>query len=452
MKVGRYPLHYGSVAAARTLGRAGVPVFAVTEDAFTPTARSRYVSQRFVWPTTGAEEPEELIAGVLALGERIGVRSVLLPTDDEAAVLIAENADALRDRFLFPNVAAELPRRLASKHVLAELCAQANVPAALSVRPRSLVELFDVAAQIGFPLVLKSDAPWERLADRALSGTTVVRDSSELERIAAAWTAMPGIVVQEYLPHDQTVDWSVHIYCGEAAGSTLAFTGVVLRSFPAYAGVTVEGLTAANHELRELALEFCRAVGFRGIAGMNWRLDIRDGRYKLLDFNVRAGAKFRMFETKRGIDVVRALHLDLTGRPVPIGLEVQDRRYVVGNLALAAALAYRRDAGRIRVRRSPAGGVERAWLATDDVLPGLLTVIRSAPAIRRLGGPELSRGICVSSQPAVGVTAKTSPAIEPSEPDPLRPGGQIGSVDHDIPAGLVVSTPPPHAAASAVRR
>ena len=72
---------------------------------------------------------------------------------------------------------------------------------------------------------------------------------------------------------------------------------------------------------RESAARFCRAIGFSGIADLDWRLDRRDGRYKLLDFNPRVGAQFRLFETDAGIDVVRALHLDLTGRPVPAGAQ-----------------------------------------------------------------------------------------------------------------------------------
>ncbi|MDQ6793107.1 MAG: ATP-grasp domain-containing protein, partial [Candidatus Dormibacteraeota bacterium] len=36
VKIGRYPLHHGSVGVIRTLGRAGVPVYAITEDRFTP--------------------------------------------------------------------------------------------------------------------------------------------------------------------------------------------------------------------------------------------------------------------------------------------------------------------------------------------------------------------------------------------------------------------------------
>jgi predicted ATP-grasp superfamily ATP-dependent carboligase len=58
------------------------------------------------------------------------------------------------------------------------------------------------------------------------------------------------------------------------------------------------------------------AVGFSGVPDLDYRHDERDGRYKLLDFNPRPGANFRMIENCAGIDVVRALHMDLTGRVV----------------------------------------------------------------------------------------------------------------------------------------
>jgi predicted ATP-grasp superfamily ATP-dependent carboligase len=143
--------------------------------------------------------------------------------------------------------------------------------------------------------------------------------------------------------------------------------------------VTVEGVSVANEELREEAVSFCRSVGFRGIGSMDWRFDRRDGRYKLLDFNVRLGAMFRMFQTPESLDVARALHLDLTGRPVPLAREIQSRRYVVGNLALRVGPTYRRDrSASTRVERFAPGGVERAWIATDDPMPALLVTIRSA--------------------------------------------------------------------------
>jgi predicted ATP-grasp superfamily ATP-dependent carboligase len=376
-KIGNYPLHHGSVGAIRTLGRLGVPVYAVTEDRYTPAAVSRYLRGRFVWPTTGAERPEELVAALLDRGRRIGRRAVLLPTDDEAAVLVAEHAGALAEQFLLPQVPSTLPRRLADKAGLYELCQATGTPAPASLRPASVDALLAAAADIGYPVVLKNAAPWERLSRPAVGGTTVVADEGELRALAGTWDEMPTVLVQEYLPRERSQDWVVAAFCGSAGTGALVFTGRKVRSWPAHAGVTTMAFATPNPELVGVTAALCRAIGYRGIADLDWRLDEGDGMYKLLDFNPRVGAQFRLFETGAGVDVVRALHLDLTGRTVPAGRQVDGRALLVENLDLPARLAYRRPNAGPAVAVPP-GRTELAWLAVDDPLPALAAAARSA--------------------------------------------------------------------------
>ena len=52
-----------------------------------------------------------------------------------------------------------------------------------------------------------------------------------------------------------------------------------------------------------------KTIGYMGIMDFDYRLDLRDGRYKLLDFNPRIGAQFRLFESHDGMDVARAMSL-----------------------------------------------------------------------------------------------------------------------------------------------
>jgi len=385
-KVGRYPVHHGGVDVVRTLGRIGTDVYPVTEDRFTPAARSRYTRRPIVWPTTGRETPEQLVDGLLKIGARIGRPAVLLVTDEEAAVLIAEHADELRTRFLLPDVPSDLPRRLASKWGLAEICWEQGIPAARCARPENFEELRARANEIGYPLALKNDRPWERLANPAVSSTKIVHDAAELDAVMAGWPAMPSVLVQEYLPSEQSEDWIVHSYAGQDC--LLTFTGIKVRSWPAFAGATAIAYSTANPELAALGENLCRSIGYRGIADMDWRLDLRDGTYKLLDFNPRVGMNFRLFETEGGIDVVRAMHLDLTGRPVPLGDQVNGRRFVAEQFAAAAALAYwRHPDAKPPQATPPATEVERAWLAADDPLPAAFAAARLVgPAMHTLRG------------------------------------------------------------------
>jgi D-aspartate ligase len=113
---------HGAVGAIRTLGRAGVPVYAITEDRWTPAGVSRYLTGRTVNPTTGFEGDEYLLDLVISIAKSMGRRGVVVPTDDDAAVFVAEHASQLSEWLISPDVAPDLPRRLASKRGLRELC------------------------------------------------------------------------------------------------------------------------------------------------------------------------------------------------------------------------------------------------------------------------------------------------------------------------------------------
>ncbi|NGO67186.1 ATP-grasp domain-containing protein [Streptomyces boncukensis] len=380
VKVGDYPLHHGGVGAIRSLGRLGVPMYAITEDRWTPAARSRYLREPIVWPTSGREPRGRLLAGLLRAGRRIGRPAVLIPTDEEAAVLIAEHQPELTEWFLFPRVRCDLPRRLASKQGLHELCVEHGVPSPASCAPRTFAEVERFAERARFPVVAKNRAAFERRRSPAVHGTTRIGGAEQLLVLARRWGERPGVVLQEYLPLEEAEDWIVHAYFGRDGEPLALFTGVKARSWPPHAGMTAAAYAVDNPELAALAAQFIKRLGFTGIIDLDWRFDRRDGQYKLLDFNPRMGAQFRLFENGAGVDVVRAQHLDLTGRAVPEGEQRDGWRYVVENIDPVARLAYRRGRGGpgYRAPHTPARarGTELAWLAADDPLPAALMAAR----------------------------------------------------------------------------
>ena len=86
-----------------------------------------------------------------------------------------------------------------------------------------------------------------------------------------------------------------------------------------------------------------RRISYSGILDLDLRWDARDDRYKLLDFNPRLGAQFRLFRDPAGIDVVRAQYLDLTGHPIPHGEQVDGRGFLVENYDPISAFRYWRS-------------------------------------------------------------------------------------------------------------
>ncbi|MPY62661.1 carboxylate--amine ligase [Streptomyces spongiae] len=385
VKFGDYPLHHGGVGAIRSLGRLGVPMYAITEDRYTPAAVSRYLERAFVWPTTGTEAPERLVEGLLRIGRRIGRPALLVPTDEEAAVLIAEHQAELGGGFLFPRVDSGLPRRLASKQGLHELCVKHGIASPTAVFPQSYEEVERFAATARFPVVAKNREAFVRRARPAVNGTTRIGSRDGLLRLAKEWGEHPGVILQEYLPREDAEDWIVHAYFDAESTPLALFTGVKVRSWPPHAGMTANAYVVDNPELADLAARFIKEIGFSGVIDLDLRFDRRDGQYKLLDFNPRMGAQFRLFENEAGVDVVRAMHLDLTGRRVPEGEQRAGHRYVVENIDLPALIAYRRSGYTTPHAPARASGTELAWLAGDDLRPFFTMLARFVrPGARHL--------------------------------------------------------------------
>jgi D-aspartate ligase len=371
------PLHHGSLGVIRSLGRVGVPVYGVHEDRFTPAASSRYLQGRFLWAPDDSDV-DELLAGVAAMAERLQRPAIAIPTDDVAAILLAEHADLLGRWFRFPRQDAGLARTLADKGELYRLCRRLDVPCPEATFPASWEEAGDFACSSGLPVVAKIPQPWLVPRTAGVKSTTIVPTLDALadlyQRLGDQATS--NLMLQEHIATGE--DWVFHGYCDASSTTLVGFTGVKVRSYPAYAGPTTLGRCIANDELREQSERLFKAVAYHGIMDLDYRLDLREGRYKLLDFNPRVGAQFRLFEDDAGIDVVRALHLDLTGRPVPRGRPIEGRSFLVETGDLLSIRGYRRT-GAITWRswlRSLRGVRELAWLARDDLAPLLAVCVR----------------------------------------------------------------------------
>jgi D-aspartate ligase len=263
VKVGRYPLHHGGLGVVRSLGRVGIPVYAVTEDHLTPAARSRYLTGHFVWRSGGDTDPGELVERLRTIGRALGRRAVPVATDDEAATLLAEHAGELAEHFLLPPVPPDLPRRLASKQGLFELCRRHAVPTPQTVFPTSRDDLLAHADRLRYPVVAKNIAPWSRLTAPVVAGTTVVRTERELLDRFAGLEDLSGLLLQEYLPAQSAEDWFVHLYCDTTGAGGLTMVGRKSYDWPPGRGITADARSVANPALAELAVNFCREIGYR---------------------------------------------------------------------------------------------------------------------------------------------------------------------------------------------
>lgn len=350
--------------------------------------------RELIWSIDG-NSPEETVDYLLELGSRIGRHSILIPTDDVGTTLVEDNAQRLRERFLFPDQPPGLARSLSSKKEMYYLCKEMDVPTPAAVFPESRSDVLEFLDDAVFPVVVKGIDAW--LIQRSFQATgvksvVIAKDSADLLDIydTAEVLGRPNLLLQEYIPGGMESVWMFNGYFDDRSDCLIGFTGRKLRQHPPYTGFTTLGECLRNDTVEQTTSEFMKKLGYKGVLDIGYRFDARDGQYKLLDVNPRVGGTFRLFVGANGMDVVRALYLDLTDQQVPSTTHIEGRKWIVENYDVLSCWRYYRDR-KLSLRqwlRSLRRIREAAWFAFDDPLPMLKMCWRS---VAKLMGRILSR-------------------------------------------------------------
>ncbi len=331
-KLDPLPIHHGSVGIARSLGKLGVPIFAVVDDRLTPLALSRYVKGVFAAPGPNSDR---LIEEMATIGKKLDGSTIIIPIDDRSAVFVAEHANTLRNWFIFPRVPSGLPRQLADKASLYAFCRAKGVPCPEYLCSSSRKARGDFVKRVGFPLVVKSGEHGRPLRNGYT--TVIVETANHLSALLEGGSYEHGkIIIQEYIDGEH---WIFHGYCNPESDRFIGFTGRKLRSYPSRCGPTTLGVSIRNEAVIERAKALLQVTAYSGIMDLDYRFDPRDGEHKIIDFNPRVGANFRLFESIDEVDVVRALYLDLTGQQIHCGSVIEGKKLVAEPFDAASAFA-----------------------------------------------------------------------------------------------------------------
>ncbi|MFF4430216.1 ATP-grasp domain-containing protein [Streptomyces sp. NPDC001513] len=339
--------------------------------------RSRYLRAVHAGPAGGLdpEAPEALLECLSGVSERIGRQAVLIAMDDLSAIAVSRVAPMLRERFRIPHQPDNLPARVADKAELSRLCSRWDVPHPETVIPASGAEASEAAWRLGLPVVAKWSRPWllPTGAD-GLRSTTLVHTAAEARRLyERSAEAGSRLLLQRFLPAGPDTDWFFHGAFARGGRPLLAGSGRKELSWPVRTGLTAVGRWLPDPAVEAAALRLAERLGYQGILDLDFRRD-EQGCFRLVDFNPRPGAQFRLFTDAAGLDVVQAMYLDLTGQRVPQPSGGPGRVFVAENYALLAAvrggsLPRRRAAEQVQGPVAPATAAGRPAGAAEQAPP-----------------------------------------------------------------------------------
>jgi predicted ATP-grasp superfamily ATP-dependent carboligase len=357
------------MAVARSLGRHGVPVWLFTNDQ--PIARfSRYVRCGPKWPDKGDEKIEVLMETAL----RHGLKGwTLFAGSDIEAQFLAQYHTILSDAFLTTTPAWNVMRWAYDKRLTYRLAAEAGIDLPWTYSPR---DRDDVASLKGpFPMVVKPAIKEHKnrfIRDKAWRAN----DRKELmaRYDEASSLVDPGIIIlQELIPGSGSTQFS-YAALWSKRGPVASLVARRLRQYPidfGYTSTFVE--TVEQPEVSQAAERFLRAINYSGLVEVEFKYDVRERRYKLLDVNGRLWT-WNALGNRAGVDFAYLMWLESQGKSVPpcqartgVGWLHASRDFVAAMLEIQ-----RGTLSTTAYLRSLCGPKEFASFAMDDPLPTIL--------------------------------------------------------------------------------
>lgn len=305
---------YQGLGIIRSLGRAGIATY-VVDDEPSVARFSRYATRAIRVADLRTEDA--IVEAVLAVAEQDRIRGwVIFPTRDEVVTALSRARDRLLEVFRVPTPGWETVRHAVDKRLTYALAERVGVPTPRTWYPNS-VEALESISNGPWPLLVKPAIKQRFIYETRVKGW-IVNDRDELrERYleAAAIVDPAEVMVQEMIPGNGSTQYA---YCaffkdGRALGRMVVRR---LRQRPADLGRSSTFVETVDvPELVERSEGFLRELGYYGLVELEYKLDKRDGAYKLLDVNARTWG-YHSVGRAAGVDFPLLLHRDQIGMDV----------------------------------------------------------------------------------------------------------------------------------------
>jgi predicted ATP-grasp superfamily ATP-dependent carboligase len=302
-----------AVSAARSLSPEGARVFALG-DASDPVRASRHCHE-FVDVGARKGVADRYLEWLSSDGPRAGA---VLPCDDDGLEMIARNR-ALLVEWGYSPVEADDDVLLAmlDKDRTYELSRKAGVPTPRTATLRTYEEAVAAAGEFSYPCALKPLSSHEFAQHFGiLKKVLLVNDRDELlrefERTLEVGVEM---LATEIVPGGDDQYFSYYSYIDDRGEPLYHFCKRKLRQWPVHFGLTTYHMTIWDPRVAELGLKFFRGVGLRGVGNVEFKLDPRDGEYKIIECNHRFTAASDLVR-HAGIDMPLIAYRRALGLPV----------------------------------------------------------------------------------------------------------------------------------------
>jgi D-aspartate ligase len=302
--------YYGTLAAVRSLGRAGVKVVTIDPSTICHSRYSRYASEHLSCP---AFEESNAWAEWLLRKARIGPRRTIYATSDAVSFALARHCDELSADFELYQPGLETVMSILDKGLLMQHAQAIGIATPPTWFPQNSAEAARIAKDVGGTLLIK---PRSQLSQRTqLKGYAVesrrhdvqsifdsyMEDLSTNSDFAKLYPLTMTPLIQQYYPEAVENVYSLSGFREKIGGGVIMRAARKILQQPRGVGV---GLcfepAVVDPLLADLIKQLCERIGYYGVFELEFVL--AEKKAMLIDFNGR-------FYHQIAFDIARGMEL-----------------------------------------------------------------------------------------------------------------------------------------------
>jgi len=362
---------FQALGIVRSLGRRGIPVYVIDDEA--SISRFSHYTTHYE-RVANIRDERKTVDTVLDVGRRFGLKDwVLYPTLDENVAAFSRYRSELTGFFRVPTPEWESVQWAWDKRNTYRLAQEIGVPAPRTWYPKSVDELESLEVEL--PVAIKPAVKEHFIyATKAKAWRAETREELKERFLRAAELVEPGeVMIQELIPGDGLQQFA---YCaffkdGRAIGSMIVRRR--RQHPPEFGRASTFVETVEVPLIEEYSHRFLKAMNYYGLVEVEYKLDLRDGQYKILDVNARTWG-YHTLGQRAGVDFPYLLFADQLGEPVESSRAKVGVKWVRLVTDLATGFVEIKN-GHLNLKtylRSLKEANIESVFSRDDILPGLV--------------------------------------------------------------------------------
>ena len=276
--------HNTGLGLIRIFGESQIPVIALYYDKKDMGYVSKFVKKSIYVPHP-EKEKVNFINKLLELKE-LYRGSLLIPADDSSVVTVSKNKKMLQDYFEVAISDWSLAEKFINKKYTYEIAESIGIPTPKSLVPESLEDVKAFSREINYPTMIK---PSQSHLFFDIFKVKMFKVHSYEELLSSYKKAVKHnleVIIQEYIPGDETNGANYNSYYYDD-NSLIEFTSKKVRLSPRESGAPSVVISKDIPEIKEMSRKLLREMNFCGYSCTEFKRDVRDGIYKLMEVNGR---------------------------------------------------------------------------------------------------------------------------------------------------------------------